>query len=266
MDRMKRYVVCALITLAAGCATTAAQAQSPFDGTWKTDLSKSTFSPKPNIFYISKDWYHCVSCTPGFDVPADGQDHRVVGQPYDTIAVMVTDAHTIAITTKKEGKVMSEQKRTVSDDGKTLTVSIIDHPMNTDKTVTFEAKAKREGVLHEGAHATSGRWIIQNEKGSDDALLTTYKVNGDEITMTEPTGETYTAKFDGADYPVKGAYDYDAVELKRIDKQTIEETDKRDEVVLAVYHMTVSTNGKMMTVVEHNKLNGHDSTFVATKK
>ncbi len=54
-------------------------------------------------------------------------------------------------------------------------------------------------------------------------MLTTYKTNGDELTMTSPTGETYTAKLDGNDYPVKGSYGWDAVSLKQINPHTIEE-------------------------------------------
>jgi hypothetical protein len=270
MSTINRFVVCASFFMAALCLSVAASAQASFDGTWRTDLSKTSFSPKPIIFYISKGWYHCISCTPPFDVPADGQDHAVVGEPYDTIAVTIVDDHTITTKTKRGDKVIGEQTRKVSDDGKFLKVSSTQHPMNSDKPATFETKAHREGMLHEGAHPTSGRWIIVSQQGSDNGLLTTYKVNGDQITMTEATGENYTAKLDGSDYPVKGAYGWDAVSLKRIDDHTIEETDKRDKtdkrdtIVIAVYRMSVA--GKTMTVVEHDKLTGRDSTYVATKQ
>ena len=146
-EHNEAYVVCALLSMAALCASTAAQAQSPFDGTWRTDLAKTSFSPKPIIFYISHDWYHCVSCTPSFDVAADGQDHAVAGQAYDTIAVTVVDDHTIKTITKKGGKIIGEQTRKVSDDGKILTVETTQHPMNSDKPATFETKAKRDGML-----------------------------------------------------------------------------------------------------------------------
>jgi hypothetical protein len=266
MNKMKQYVGCALLSVAALCAFTAAQAQSPFDGTWRTDLAKTSFSPKPIIFYISHDWYHCVSCTPPFDVAADGQDHAVAGQAYDTIAVTVVDDHTIKTVTKKGGRVIGEQTRKVSDDGKILTVETTQHPMNSDKPATFETKAKREAksAPHPDVHETSGDWVILNQKGSENALMTTYKVSGDSMTMTEPTGETYTAKFDGADYPVKGAYGWDSVSLKQIDAHTIEETDKRNGTVIDVSRMTVA--GKSMTVVDHDKLTGRDSTYVATKQ
>jgi hypothetical protein len=89
-------------------------------------------------------------------------------------------------------------------------------------------------------------------------------MNGDQFTMTSPTGETYTAKFDGADYPVTGAHSYNGVSLKKINANTIEETDKRDGKVVDVSTMTV--NGKMMTVVDNDKATGRTSTYVAKKQ
>jgi hypothetical protein len=265
MNRMKRHVFCALFAFVALCAATVVQAQSPFDGTWKTDLSQTKFSPKPVAFYLSQGWYHCVTCNPSFDVAADGQDHPVTGQSYDTISVTIVDPHTITVVTKKGGQLDYEQTRTVSSDGKTLAVKTTGHPANGSAPTSFDTTAKRSGMVPSGVHATSGQWVIQKQSGSDNALLTTYKMNGDGFTMSEPTGETYTAKFDGADYPVTGAHSYNAVSLKKINANTIEETDKRDGKVLDVYKMTISANGKTMTVVDNDEVSGRTEIYVAKK-
>jgi hypothetical protein len=266
MNKTRHSLVCATFLLAALCTSEAALAQSPFDGTWHTNIAQSKLSPKPNVFYLSQGWYHCVSCNPTFDVKADGQDQPVTGQSYDTISVAEVDAKTIALTTKKAGKVISEQNRSVSADGKVLTVKITTHPMNSDQTITSEVTAKLVGPPPSGVHATSGSWAIDKLKESDNGLDTTYKTNGDEITMTEPTGATYTAKLDGTDSPFKGSYSTDTVSVKKIDAHTIEETDKRGGQVVEVDKMTVSANGKTMTVVATNKLTDRTSTYVATKK
>ena len=266
MSNARRYAFCALITTAALFAAASSQAQSPFDGTWKTDLSKTQFSPKPLTFYTSAGWYHCVSCTPAFDVQADGQDHAVSGQSYDTMSVTVVDPHTISVVAKKGGAVTFEQTRTVSADGKTLTVKSTGHPANGGATTDFETTGKRSGPLPSGVHATSGNWVIQKQSGSSNALITTFKTNGDELTMTSPTGETYTAKFDGNDYPYRGAYSYDAVSLKKINDHTIEEIDKRNGNAIDDSTMTISANGKTMTVVETSKLSGRVTTYVATRQ
>ena len=161
---------------------------------------------------------------------------------------------------------MFEQTRSVSADGKTLTVKTVDHPMGGAAPSTFEATAKRSGKLASGVHATSGDWIVVKQSGGGDSLLTTYKTTGDQITMSDPTGSGYTAKFDGSDYPVHGAYDYDAVSLKKINAHTFEETDKRDGTVTDVSTMTISANGKTMTVVDTDKLTGRVDTFTSTKQ
>ena len=70
---------------------------------------RAKISPKPIGFYLSQGWYHCTTCNPELDVQADGQDHAVTGQPYDTLSVKEVDPKTIAITTKKGGNIDSEQ-------------------------------------------------------------------------------------------------------------------------------------------------------------
>jgi len=267
MSNTKRSVVCALLSIGALCATAASQAQSPLDGTWQVNLAQTKFSPKPLTFYISQGWYHCSgSCNPAYDVAADGQDHVVAGHSYDTLSVTIVDDHTISAVGKKGGAVIFEQTRTVSADGKTLTIKTIDHPMNGGQASNYDSEAKRTGKAPSGVHATSGDWIIVKQTGSGTELLTTYKTSGDEVTMSDPTGAGYTAKFDGSDYPVHGAYGFDAVSLKKINARTFEETDKRDGTVTDVSTMTISANGKTMTVVDTDKLNGRVDTYTATKQ
>ena len=103
-------------------------AQSPFDGTWKTNMGASKLSPKPYVFSVNNGMYDCESCAPKINVKADGQDQPVTGQTYDTIAVQAVDANTIHVTAKKAGKAEFEQTRTASPDGKMLTVSSTNYP------------------------------------------------------------------------------------------------------------------------------------------
>lgn len=264
MNRIVRYAVYALLPAATLCAYAAAPASSPFDGTWHIELAKTKFSPKPLSFYIGQDWYHCVTCNPAFAVPADGQDHPVSGHAFDTVNVKVADPHTIDLNASKDGKLISEQVFTVSDDGKVLTVKGTSHSMNGNQTSTYEATAKRAGVAPSGVHAASGDWVIEKETGSDNGLTVTYKLNGDALTMTQPTGEAYTAKLGGGDAPVTGAYGWDTVSLTQINAHTIEETDKRGGTVTDVSKMTVQ--GSTMTVVDTDKLTDRTSTYVAHKQ
>ena len=136
--------------------------------------------------------------------------------------------------------------------------------MNSNETVTATATGKRVGTKPSGVQATSGEWQIVKVEESDNGLTTTYKSNGDELTMSTPTGESYTAKFDGTDASVNGAYGYDTVSLKKINDHTLEETEKRNGSVTEVNTMTVS--GKSMKVSSDNKITGRTTTYTATKK
>jgi len=241
-------------------------AQSSFDGTWRTNMDQAKISPKPIVFSLDRGMYDCSSCSPKIHVKADGQDQSVTGQAYDMISVREVDPKSIAVTTKKSGRTVSEQTRTVSDDSNTLTVKTTAHQQNSDQTVTAEVTATRAGKAPAGANGTSGSWRVNKVNESENGRTTTYKGDGDEISMSTPTGESYTAKLDGKDYPVKGAYFYNSVSLKRVDDHTIEETDKRDGKVVEVARISVSPDGKKMTVVATDKLTGRTSTFVAEKQ
>ena len=56
-----------------------------------------------------------------------------------------------------------------------------------------------------------------------------------------------------------------SVSLKRIG-DSIEETDKRDGKVISVGKMTVSADGKTMTIEVDDKLHGTKATYVAVKQ
>jgi hypothetical protein len=266
MDRKMKNLASALFLSTALAVPAISIAQSPFDGTWKTNIAAAKFSPKPNVFYLSQGWYHCVSCVPALDVQANGEDQAVTGQAYDSVSAKEIDPKTISVTTKKDGKVLNEQTRTVSADGKTLTVKSSIHPTNSDQTITTTVTSKLVGIAPAGVHATSGQWLTQKVQESDNGLLTTFKLNGEELSMSTPVGESYTAKFDGNDYPRKGTAGIDTVSLKRIDANTLEESNKRKGTVITVYKMTVSPNGKSMTIVSTNKLTDRTSTAVANKQ
>jgi len=78
--------------------------------------------------------------------------------------------------------------------------------------------------------------------------------NGEKITSEvvaadgKRTTTTYTANFDGKDYPLTGsAVGADKVSLKRINARTTERTDKKDGKVMTHITRVVSPDGKTMT-------------------
>jgi len=77
---------------------------------------------------------------------------------------------------------------------------------------------------------------------------------GEKITSETATADgkkvtvTYTANFDGKDYPLTGsALGADKVSLKRIDARTTERIDKKDGKPVVTIRRVVSADGKTMT-------------------
>ena len=105
-------------TVAMLATPSASIGQSNFNGTWKVDLS-SAMPQKVNVLLLQHGTYRCASCRPIVDVRADGTDQPVKGQPYDAISVKIVDRRTVEEIEKKNGKVVSDEKFTVSNDGTT---------------------------------------------------------------------------------------------------------------------------------------------------
>ena len=256
----KLFLVLALL------APTMLFAQSPFDGTWMTKLDTAQFSQKPDRYLLNKGMYECSSCVPKYNVKADGTDQKVTGHPYyDTVAVKVVDDHTIEITQKKDGKTMGTDTDSVSSDGKTLTSKFVDQSL--DKPVTGEVTSTRVAKGPSGSHAVSGSWRTEKVNSvSDNGLTVTYQGTADGLKMSDPNGQSYDAKFDGKDYPINGDPGHTMVSLKRIGNDTIEETDKRDGKVVGISKMTVSSDGKWITIVFTDKQRGTTMTFKMEKQ
>jgi hypothetical protein len=243
-------------------------AQSPFDGTWKTNFEKSQLAKKPFSISLQNGVYRCISCNPPYEVKADGQEHQVTGQPYfDAMTVRVVDPHTVEFVSTKNGKPAGEGKNRVSDDGNTLNSEFTGHPEGSDKPFTAKESLTRVSKAPAGAHAISGSWR-ENKLAdvSDNLSLVTLKSTGDGLEMSDPVGESYSAKFDGKDVPYKGNPGVTSVSLKKINDRTIEETGKRDGKPIYVSHMTVSPDGKTLTTKVTDKQRGATATFVAEKQ
>ena len=245
-----------------------ALAQSPFDGTWKINVGTAQMPKKPDVYLLQDGIYHCKTCVPPVDVKADGQDHKVAGHPYyDSVNFKVVDDRTIEETDKRNGKIVATSKTTVSTDGNTAKYEFSDSSATSGAPVTGKGESVRVAKGPAGSHAVSGSWRMSKmDSMSDNGLLFTYKVDGNVLSMTTPTGQSYSAKLDGTEAPYKGDPGTTSVSIKSLGKNAIEETDKRDGKVLAVSHTSVSANGKTMTIAISDKVHGTTMQLTADKQ
>jgi hypothetical protein len=242
-----------------------AWAQSPFDGTWKVNLSTVQFAQKPDTFELKNGQYTCPTCIPSISVKADGTDQNVPdARGYDTLAVKQLDDRSIQSTRKLNGKVVSESVETVSADGKTLEVKFKDYPPEGEP-VTGSVTATRVGSAPAVAHAASGSWRTTKVEGvSEPAMFMTFKVSQDGVSMSNRTGESYEAKFDGKDHPGKGDRAGGTVSLKRLGQNSIEETYKQDGKVVSINELTVT--GTTMKMVFKDPRRGTTESVTAEKQ
>lgn len=258
---MKKLVI-ALVLLAPALLF----AQSAFDGTWRIDPKSGQFSSK-DTYLLQNGEYRCDTCVPKIDVKADGHDYSVTGSPYyDTTNVRAVNDRTVEIVRKKGGKVVGTTKMTASESGNTLTS---DWSFVAENGQQGKGKfiSTRVGAAPEGANKISGSWQADKaESASQNVMQFTFKETGDGLSMTDPLGDSYSAKFDGKDYPYKGDPGTTSVSLSKVDANTIVETDKRDDKVISVTEMKVAPDGKTMSLNVDDKLRDATAKWTAKKE
>jgi hypothetical protein len=234
------------------------------DGMWKADIDSVKFDQKPDEFLLKAGQYSCKSCVPPYTVAADGAFHPV-NLPYaDAMAVKVVDDHSITRTAKKGGREVGETKLTVSADSNTLKGSFTDTSTSTTGKGSFIET--RVGAAPAGAHAVSGQWKpTKLQDFNTEALTFTYRTDGDTLHMSSGTGQSYDAKFGGADVPIKGDIAGTTASVKKTGDNSFEETDKRGGKVVGVFDFSVSADGKGHGNFE-NKEDGSKVTYTATKQ
>ena len=138
MRKLRVLAVLAIVSATSGVAIAEAAAPDPVIGTWQLNVSKSTFTPGPafksqtRTYSQSGQSITLVIKTVGADgkemtrqttYQQDGKDYPYTGNPdVDSISVKQVDSNTAKYILKKAGKAVETGSRTVSKDGKTLTL------------------------------------------------------------------------------------------------------------------------------------------------
>ena len=235
-------------------------AESPFDGAWKVDPSTYD-SISDTVIVLQNGTYQMLSSVPIINIKADGTDQPVPGaRDYDTLAVKIVNDRTVETISKKDGRVVESLKATVSPDGKTTTVEDTYYPLASKQPVTSKVTHIRVAAGPSGSHAVSGSWRIQKAEG----LTFTLKSTSDGL-MYSDRGVSYDAKFDGKEYPFIGVSG-GVISLTKLNDRSFVETLRRDGKVVEVNHMTVSADGKTMSIKIENKEQGITTTYTAIKQ
>jgi hypothetical protein len=105
------------------------------------------------------------------------------------------------------------------------------------------------------------RFTSKLESDFPKSATITYEATADGIKRTgetvdaegKTTSFTYTAKYDGADYPITGSDLYDSISLKSITNQRSAATLKKSGKVVGHVQWVISDDGTTMTLVSTGK-------------
>ncbi|MEG3160241.1 hypothetical protein U1763_06980 [Sphingomonas sp. LB2R24] len=262
---MSRLLPCIALMLA---TTSPAYAKDVFTGTWKGDIKESELSTKPSVALIENGFYTCSTCIPVVKIAADGALHPVTGHAYyDAMSVTVVDPATVKYATSKAGKPMSDATATLSADNSSISTVFNDTSAPNGIPITGTTISERVAAGPSGSHAASGSWLQTNQtQVSDSGLVFTFAKTGKVVTYSTPTGTSYVATTGGPSVAVVGDAGWTTVSLRQSDLNTLHETDYLDGKVIGKYVMTISPDGKKMTMDVNDIKYGKTSTLIAYRQ
>jgi hypothetical protein len=259
MDKM-RLAPCLLLLPAL------AFAGSAFDGTWKMLPESLRVSGKARAELIAAGAYSCATCNPSIErLKADGTDQPVSGHDdYDSLAVKVRDRRSVEMLYKLHGRLVRRDTRTLAPDGRTLQGSFTDYSGTLPAGASYTEK--RVAAAPPGAHALSGSWLQTSLSDPSGAFgSVSYRMTEDTFGM-QANGQGYEAKFDGREYPVTGEPGPTVVTVRRIDANTVHETRRRAGQVTEERLLTVSGDGKTLSITARDLRQAAVSTLVFARQ
>jgi hypothetical protein len=236
---------------ASALALPAFSATDPFVGTWKLNQEKSDLKGQTQtIASLGNNKYRFTFGTAvSFDITTDGTDQTSL--PGATMAITVRDPNTWELVNKNNGTIVSTSTITLSQDGKTA--SSVEKGTRPDGS-EFENHASMKRVSGSGGFA--GTWQMEDLKIGSPSLLQieTFGTNG--LTVSFPADKvTMNIGMDGKETPVEGptVLKGATVSAKRINPRSIKVTDRLHGKQMDTSDWQVSSDGKVLTMTEHDE-------------
>jgi hypothetical protein len=139
MHRLLRATALVMIVIGAAAMESAAQGGDPIIGTWELNVAKSKYTPGPAVESQTRTYEVAGKLikvsSKGVDgtgkptaaswsMAYDGKDRPQTGNPNaDTLSLKRVNDSTVEFTQKKAGKVVITGTRTISPDGKVMTIT-----------------------------------------------------------------------------------------------------------------------------------------------
>jgi len=241
---MKRF--CFSIALACLVAGTLWASDNFFGGKWKLDMTKSQFTGELiKIEALGGEKYKWTVGNVSDTITYDGTEQKP--DRFGRTTSMAPDGpNNWKMVIKKDGRVIDTMTHTISEDGKTQTVTGTD--IKPDGTTSdFNDTWKKVS----GGSGWEGTWEVTDVKftSPDEWEIAPYE--GDGLTFYMPAYQrTLSMKFDGKEYEEKGpnVAPGSTSSGKRVNAQTLDITRKVKGEVMSHTKYEVSQDGKTLTL------------------
>lgn len=268
----KMMTALAVFTLTAGVAACGdageveteevAASDGTITGEWMADVDSAQFENDNRNYVLADGTFECLSCTPPYEVTANGEWQSIDRPGVDSVMVEVVDDSTVRTAVRLGEEELGNTTWTVSEDGQTLTSEFTD--TSGDEPVTGSETYTRTAEGPEGSHAMSGEWTLADVgEISDAGLRFSYSVDGDQYTSTG-NGTSYTATLGGEPVAIEGNDSNVMVAVEEIGENSYRETYTRDGEVLSVAEITI--DGDTMSAVSTDQRDGSVVRYTATRQ
>ena len=224
----------------------------PFCGKWKLNVEKSTFvGEKIKIQKLGGNRYKWTSGNTSNTISYDGIEQVSFGRTISMARVTDPEGrNSWRMVIKKNGSVISSMIHTLSDDGKTQTITGTDiKPDGTTSDFTAVWKKVRGGSGWSGTWETAELKFTSPSENDNEYDVEPYE--GDGLTFTTPAyQEVLSMKFDGQDYEEKGpnVASGSTSSGQRLNARTLEITGKVNGEIMDHKTYEVSPDGKTLTL------------------
>lgn len=221
-------------------------AETPFAGSWVVQPELTEFSLRPLGFDISRGSYKRTSCVPTQEVPTDGSEHPVAGDPLtESMSVRLVNRNRVDIAQKADGRVAWKGTYVVSDDGRSMQLTFDDR--RSAKPVSGAIQFAREAEGAADAHRLSGTWRAEKLLALGGAgFEMTIQDTDNGLTMSASDGRSFDIKFDRQDYPLRGYLNGATVQVGRRAPQTLQVNRRQRGIQVDLTIAPVADDGRTM--------------------
>lgn len=240
----KRVVL--ILPLVCLAASTAWAAVDPMVGDWKLNSQKSRLFDEMKVSSLGANKY-------SFDFGA-GQPETIVidgsdqpGLQGSTLAVTALSTDQWRVVRKKDGATEVNATWTLSKDADTLQDDYTEFD-GPGKTVHLLYRYERKG----GGTGFAADWVSTSQQVETPWTVEVRPFEGDGISIVSSLqGTTKNVKFDGRDYPNPGSQHNVVSSAQRVNERSIQLTEKIGTKVVDTQEISVSDDGKTLTMTVH---------------